>query len=119
MRVFPQWESVTSRWRVSAPLEDWATSTKETPMICSTPTSARELHSRAADGIHVRLLWSQPEARVWVAVADHKAASEFTVEVREHAHALEAFHHPYAYAANYGVDTCASGPTTPASALAA
>jgi hypothetical protein len=88
-------------------------------MIRSTPTFARELHSRAADGIHVRLLWSAPEGRVWVAVADHKAASEFTVEVREHAHALEAFHHPYAYAAHYGVDTGAPAPATPVSALAA
>jgi hypothetical protein len=95
------------------------TSNKETSMIRSTPTSARELHSRAVDGIRVRLMWSPAEGRVWVAVADHKAGSEFTVEVREHAHALEAFHHPYAYAAHYGVDTGPPVPATPVSALAA
>jgi hypothetical protein len=64
-------------------------------------------------------MWSAPEERVWVAVADHKSGSEFTVAVPERERALEVFHHPYAYAAHYGVDTGAPAPALPASAVAA
>ena len=37
-----------------------------------THRSMRELHSRINDGIHVSLLWHEPDDRVVVAVADGK-----------------------------------------------
>lgn len=37
----------------------------------------RELHSRISDGIHVRLLWSERDGRVTVAVADCKTGDAF------------------------------------------
>jgi broad specificity polyphosphatase/5'/3'-nucleotidase SurE len=37
----------------------------------------RELHSRRNDGIHVRLLWSEDDGRVAVAVSDARTGEEF------------------------------------------
>ncbi len=62
-------------------------------------TTIRELHSRAGDGIHVRLLWCQSSDRVFVAVNDAKTGNAFSVEVPDRSRALHAFHHPFAYAA--------------------
>lgn len=62
-------------------------------------TSMRELHSRIADGIHVRLLWCQHDDRVFVAVNDHKTGDAFSVEVPRGERALAVFDHPFAYAA--------------------
>ena len=59
----------------------------------------RELDHRRADGIDVRLLWSQPDGRILLAVSDSKTGDAFSVEV-EPGDALEAFHHPYSYAAS-------------------
>ena len=58
----------------------------------------RELDHRRADGIDVRLLWSQSNERILLVVADSKTGDAFSVEV-EPGDALEAFHHPYSYAA--------------------
>ena len=65
----------------------------------------RELDSRTSDGIHVRLLWHQPDDRVIVAVEDAKTGDTFTIDVRKDERALEVFHHPYAYAAFRGIPT--------------
>ena len=59
----------------------------------------RELDRRCNDGIDVRLLWSQTDDRVVVAVFDAKTSDAFTVDVAAH-NARDAFHHPYAYAPN-------------------
>jgi hypothetical protein len=59
----------------------------------------RELDIRTTDGIEVRLLWSEHDGRVLVAVADAKTGDAFSVEVREGERAMDVFHHPYAYAA--------------------
>ena len=67
--------------------------------------SMRELHSRIADGIHVRLLWCERDDRIAVAVDDTKTGEAFAVEVRAGDNALDAFHHPFSYAAWRGVDT--------------
>lgn len=67
-----------------------------------------ELHGRGSDGIHVRLLWSEHEGPLAVAVADTKKGDVFAVEIREGDHPLDVFHHPYAYAAWRGVG--AGGP---------
>ena len=67
----------------------------------------RELHSRMTDGIHVRLLWSEHDNRVAVAVDDSKTGDAFAVEVREGDRAMDVFHHPFAYAAWRGIATSA------------
>jgi hypothetical protein len=65
----------------------------------------RELHSRVSDGIHVRMLWNEHDGRVTVTVADDKTGDAFVVEVLEGEHAMDVFHHPYAYAAWHGIET--------------
>jgi hypothetical protein len=62
----------------------------------SSPT--RELDHRRSDGIDVQLLWSESDDRVLLAVSDSKTGHAFSIEV-EPGDALEAFHHPYSYAA--------------------
>lgn len=57
----------------------------------------RELDQRAGDGIEVRLLWNADTKDVLVSVTERDGlAFEFQVHPTE---ALDAFHHPYAYAA--------------------
>lgn len=67
-------------------------------MITQLLDTMRELHSRSADGIHVRLLWGSDNGRVLVAVADAKNDETFTVDVRDGDRALDVFNHPFAYA---------------------
>jgi hypothetical protein len=59
----------------------------------------RELDRRRSDGIEVRLLWSQTDAQVLVAVADAKTGDTFAISVEPHEAAI-AFRHPYSYAAS-------------------
>lgn len=61
-------------------------------------TSTRELHSRTADGLDVRLLWCQASNQVYVTLIDRKTGDSFCVEVPEGERALHVFEHPYAYA---------------------
>jgi hypothetical protein len=77
------------------------------PIQMTTPamTSLRELNSRITDGIHVRMLWCETEARVVVAVTDMKTGEAFSLEVRDGEHAHEVFTHPYAFAAWHRVHT--------------
>jgi hypothetical protein len=74
-------------------------------MEATIPTTMRELNSRVNDGIHVRLLWSEREGCLAVAVTDTRTAGAFCIEVRDGENALEVFNHPFAYAAWHGVDT--------------
>ena len=74
-------------------------------MTVDTLQLMRELDRRQSDGIHVRLLWSEPDNRVAVAVADTRTGDAFVVEVRNGDSALDVSHHPYAYAAWHRVDT--------------
>lgn len=62
-------------------------------------TALRELDRRSSDGIEVALLWHPKTGRVLVAVEDTRRSDSFEFDV-EPAHALTAFHHPYAYAAS-------------------
>jgi hypothetical protein len=56
----------------------------------------RELDHRASDGIEVRLLWNAETKAVLVSVAERDGVGfEFQVPPTD---ALDAFHHPYAYA---------------------
>jgi hypothetical protein len=59
--------------------------------------AVRELDHRASDGIDVRLLWDPRTDRVSVAVEDTRGGESFELDV-DRADALDAFHHPYAYA---------------------
>jgi hypothetical protein len=59
--------------------------------------TVHELDRRSAHGIDVRLLWSPRTNRVLVAVDDELRGASFELEV-DGARALDAFHHPYAYA---------------------
>jgi hypothetical protein len=58
----------------------------------------RELAQREQDGIHVALLWHPEDDAVTVSVGDARSGVqiEFGVEAER---ALDAFRHPYAYAA--------------------
>ena len=71
-------------------------------MTNTTLTGARELDSRTGDGIDVQLLWHPADNSISVFVYDatHESAFEVSVDPRD---ALDAFHHPFAYAASHGV----------------
>ena len=60
-----------------------------------------ELASRENDGLAVFLFWSKATDRVKVIVADTKLDDLFELDVPS-AEALEAFNHPFAYAAGRG-----------------
>ena len=64
--------------------------------------NARELGARAGDGIDVRLFWNPDNDTVSVAVFDttHEQSFELVVDPAD---ALDAFNHPYAYAAFHGI----------------
>jgi len=66
-------------------------------------TSTHELDHRSNDGLEVSLLWEAETNRVTVTVFDAKIGDYFDLEVNP-AQALDAFHHPYAYAASRGVN---------------
>ena len=65
--------------------------------MSTTDTYIRELDHRQNDGIDVRLLWNPATNRVMVTVQDGKLGESFELGV-DGADALDAFHHPYAYA---------------------
>jgi hypothetical protein len=61
----------------------------------------RVLAHRAGDGLEITLLWSKQADRVKVSVRDERLDEAFEIDVAG-AHALAAFHHPFAYAAAHG-----------------
>jgi hypothetical protein len=71
----------------------------------------QELDFRSSDGLEVSLLWEPETSRVTVSLFDMKTGHDFEIEVAGH-EALDAFHHPYAYAANRGVHVL-SGTSVP------
>jgi hypothetical protein len=66
-----------------------------------------ELAYRANDGVEVWLLWTRNDDRLFVLVVDSKGDDSFEIDV-DAARALDAFHHPYAYAAAQGIAYLAS-----------
>jgi hypothetical protein len=64
-------------------------------------TPRRELAHRAADAIEVTLLWSEADDSVAVQVLDVEAGRAFELAVARD-RALDAYYHPYAYAARRG-----------------
>ena len=72
-------------------------------------TRTRELDFRSNDGLEVALLWEPAANRLKVSVRDTKGGDDFEVEVSA-TEALDAFHHPYAYAASRGIHFLAGTP---------
>ena len=66
-------------------------------MSTTTPGS-RELAARESDGIHVVLLWHPGEIALTVSVEDERVGERFRLAVAPD-RALDAFYHPFAYAA--------------------
>jgi hypothetical protein len=64
----------------------------------SPTTSPRELAARQCDGISVRLFWHPRENALTVEVEDARIGDGFQVAVAPE-RALDAFYHPFAYAA--------------------
>jgi hypothetical protein len=67
-------------------------------------TTVRELAHRQADGIEVSLLWNSTDNALTVAVADSRTGDSFNLAVDQRDRALDVFEHPYAYAADRGLD---------------
>jgi len=59
--------------------------------------SLRELAHREQDGLEVTLFWDARSNKVSIEVVDRRDESSFLLPVAGHS-ALDAFHHPYAYA---------------------
>ncbi len=66
--------------------------------ITATRDHTRELASRESDGLNVVLLWHPRDGAVTVSVADSRTGDRFELAV-EGERALDAFYHPFAYAA--------------------
>jgi hypothetical protein len=75
----------------------------------------RELDFRSNDALEVALLWQPETNRLSVTVFDAKTGDDFVLEVTPE-DAMDAFHHPYAYAASRGLHFVA-GTRTPTEAL--
>jgi hypothetical protein len=69
----------------------------------ATEAEVRELDFRESAGLQVTLLWQAVGDRIWVRVRDARSKDAFAFDVAP-ADALDAFHHPFAYApTQYGL----------------
>lgn len=59
---------------------------------------SRELAAREGDGLHVQLLWHPSTDALTVEVEDRRVGDRFRLAVARE-RALDAFNHPFAYAA--------------------
>ena len=66
-------------------------------MSPATPNT-RELAARESNGTYVLLLWHPREDAITVSVEDDRRGDRFRIAVAPN-HALDAFYHPFAYAA--------------------
>ena len=66
--------------------------------MTSEAANTRELAARESDGVRVLLLWHPREDAVTVSVEDACAGHRFELAVQRD-RALDAFYHPFAYAA--------------------
>ena len=67
-------------------------------MTTATITRRTELAHRASDGLDVYLFWNEPGNCVTVSVVDARTDDTFELEV-DGRRALDAYNHPFAYAA--------------------
>jgi hypothetical protein len=63
-----------------------------------------ELASRKNAGIQVTLLWAEQTNTVAVLVCDDSTEDQFELTLEPGTNVLDAFEHPYAYAAWCGID---------------
>jgi RNA 3'-terminal phosphate cyclase len=75
-----------------------ASNTDAKGVVMSASRQSKELAARQRDGLRVVLRWHPCEDAVTVSVADDRTGDRFEIAV-EHEYALDAFYHPYAYAA--------------------
>ena len=70
-------------------------------------TRIRELAERTSNGTRIRLYWRQGTHELWVELWEREL--DVTIEITaDPEHALEVFHHPYAYAAAHNALPLAS-----------
>jgi hypothetical protein len=69
----------------------------------------RELAERTSNGTLMRLFWLQGTRELWVEIYEPEVDMAIVIPV-EPERALEAFHHPYAYAATHSVLPLAAEP---------
>jgi hypothetical protein len=62
-----------------------------------------ELAHRASNGIEVLLFWDRSDGRLTVVVDDVRTGGSFELVAADGRQALDAFRHPFAYAAARGV----------------
>ena len=67
-------------------------------MATSAANVRRELAQRTSDGIEVTLLWTKSTNVITIAMIDSHSGEELEFDV-DGTSALDAFNHPYAYAA--------------------
>lgn len=65
--------------------------------MASVQPHVRELAERSSSGTRVRLLWRQGTGQLWVEVREPDMDQALAILVPPE-RALDAFHHPYAYA---------------------
>lgn len=70
-------------------------------------TERRELAHRTSDGVEVTLFWTKAANTVAIALLDTRSGEALEFDVAGSA-ALDAFNHPYAYAATQRVRSVAS-----------
>jgi hypothetical protein len=75
-------------------------------MTATAFSARRELAHRTSDGIEVTMFWSRPSDRITIAVFDTRSDEALEFEV-DGSGALDAFNHPYAYAAALHARECA------------
>ena len=75
----------------------------------------KELAFRANDGVEVALVWDPRTNALAVTVNDTRTGDDFELVI-DSAEALDAFEHPYAYAASRGVDFLAGRRADPVAA---
>jgi len=75
-------------------------------MTATANTDRRELAHRTSDGIEITLFWTKPSNQVTVSVLDTRSDEALEFDVDGSA-ALDAFNHPYAYAATQRVRSVA------------
>ena len=78
-------------------------------MTASAFTDRRELAHRTSDEIEITLFWSKPSDQVTIAVLDTRSNEALEFDVDGSA-ALDAFNHPYAYAATHPIRIRSAAP---------
>jgi hypothetical protein len=76
---------------------------EEGAAMTTMPEQRSELAYRSTDGIEVSLFWSRPTDRVTIEIVDGRFDEFLEFEVAPDK-ALDAFHHPYAYAPAQALD---------------